>query len=157
MSHFLKHNIVLAEFDGWRIPFLSDPAFHSDFGYVIGPTPFNSENDYRNNCLQRLAGPHGKAWTRQRAVGYLAANTALSLHFIGTEIDRHCVWPGQALAYKIGELTIWDLHVQTEQTLGDAFDIREFHDAVLTEGGLPLETLRSQTGTYIEYKQGEQR
>ena len=85
-----------------------------------------------------LPGPHAKAWTRQPAADYLAANTALSLHFIGTEVDRYIVWPGQALAYKIGELTIWDLRARAEQTLGDAFDIREFHDSVLTEGGLPL-------------------
>ena len=123
---------------------------------MIGPTPINSENDYRH-YLQRLAGPHAKTWTRQRAVDYLAANTALSLHFIGTEVDRHCVWPGQALAFKLGDLAIWDLRAQAEQTLGDAFDIREFHDAVLTEGGLPLEILRSQIGTYIKHKQREQR
>ncbi len=94
-------------------------------------------------------GLHAKGWTRQQAVDYLASNTALSLHSIGTEVDRYIAWPAQALAYKMGELTIWDLRAKSEQALGDAFDIREFHDAVLTEGGLPLEILRSQIDAYI--------
>lgn len=72
-------------------------------------------------------------------------------------IDCYVAWPGQALAYEMGELTLWDLRTQAEQTLGDAFDIREFHDAVLTQGGLRLEILRSQIGSYIEPEQREQR
>ncbi len=97
-------------------------------------------------------GLHARGWTRQQAVDYLASSTALSLHSIGTEVDRYIAWPGQALAYKMGELTIWDLRAKSEQTLGDAFDIREFHDAVLTEGGLPLQILRSQIDAYIAGK-----
>jgi uncharacterized protein (DUF885 family) len=94
-------------------------------------------------------GLHAMGWTRQRAVDYLASNTALSLHSIGTEVDRYIAWPGQALAYKMGELTIWELRAKAEQELGPAFDIREFHDAVLTNGGLPLEILRAQIDSYI--------
>ena len=95
-------------------------------------------------------GMHAKGWTRQQAIDYLAENTALSFHEINTEIDRYIAWPGQALAYKMGELTLWELRSQAKEALGDKFDIREFHDAVLAEGGIPLEVLRSQIARYIE-------
>ena len=85
-------------------------------------------------------GLHAMGWSRERAVDFLASNTALSMHEIGTEIDRYLAWPAQALAYKVGELTIWELRAEAEEALGDDFDIREFHDAVLTSGGVPLAT-----------------
>jgi uncharacterized protein (DUF885 family) len=94
-------------------------------------------------------GIHAKGWTRQQAVDYLASNTALSMHEVNTEIDRYIAWPGQALAYKIGELTIWDLRREAETALGDAFDIREFHDVVLTSGGVPLDLLAALVRQYI--------
>ena len=94
-------------------------------------------------------GLHAKGWTREQAVDYLASNTALSLHNVRTEVDRYIAWPGQALAYKMGELTIWELRAKAENELGEDFDIRAFHDAVLTEGGLPLEMLRDQIDAYI--------
>ncbi len=94
-------------------------------------------------------GIHVKGWTRQQAVDYLAGNTALSLHNVQTEIDRYIAWPGQALAYKMGELTIWELRAKAEKELGEDFDIRAFHDAVLAEGGLPLDMLRVQIDRYI--------
>ena len=97
-------------------------------------------------------GIHAKGWTRAQAIDYLASNTALSMHEVRTEIDRYIAWPGQALAYKIGELTIWDLRREAEAALGDAFDIREFHDVVLTSGGVPLELLKSMVGQYIQDK-----
>ena len=95
-------------------------------------------------------GIHAKGWSRERAVDYLASNTALSMHEVGTEIDRYIAWPGQALAYKVGELTLWDLRREAETALGDAFDIREFHDVVLTSGGVPLELLKTMVRQYVE-------
>ena len=97
-------------------------------------------------------GLHSKGWTRQQAVDYLAGNTALSLHAVNTEIDRYISWPGQALAYKTGELAIWQMRNRAEQSLGSNFDIREFHDAVLVNGGLPLDLLNQQIDRYIERK-----
>ncbi len=94
-------------------------------------------------------GIHAKGWTRQQAIDYLAGNTALSLHNVQTEVDRYISWPGQALAYKMGELTIWELRAKAEAALGERFDIRDFHDAVLTEGGLPLDILRARIDAYI--------
>lgn len=94
-------------------------------------------------------GIHAKGWTREQAMDYLAENTALSLHNVQTEVDRYIAWPGQALAYKMGELTLWELRRKAERELGDDFDIREFHDAVLTGGGLPLNILRERIDDYI--------
>lgn len=94
-------------------------------------------------------GLHSKGWSRQQAMDYLASNTALSLHNVQTEVDRYIAWPGQALAYKMGELTIWELRGKAERALGDKFDIREFHDAVVADGGLPLEILRQRIDAYI--------
>lgn len=93
-------------------------------------------------------GIHAKGWSRQQAMDYLASNTALSMKNVQTEVDRYIAWPGQALAYKIGELTILELRAKAEKALGPGFDIREFHDAVLTEGGLPLEIRQSHRRLY---------
>ena len=95
-------------------------------------------------------GLHSKGWTREQAMEYLASNTALSLHNVQTEVDRYIAWPGQALAYKMGELTIWELRAKAEKELGNDFDIRTFHDAILVSGGVPLEILRTRVDQYIE-------
>ena len=105
---------------------------------------------WRASRLVIDTGIHAKGWTRQQAIDYLAGNTALSLHNVQTEVDRYISWPGQALAYKMGELTIWELRAKAEAALAERFDIRDFHDAVLTEGGLPLDTLRARIDAYIE-------
>jgi uncharacterized protein (DUF885 family) len=94
-------------------------------------------------------GIHTQGWTRQQAIDYLAANTALSMHEITTEVDRYIAWPGQALAYKWGELKIWELRRRAEAALGDRFDIRGFHDAILANGGVTLGVLDMQIDTYI--------
>ena len=94
-------------------------------------------------------GLHSKGWTRSQALDYLGGNTALSLKNVETEVDRYIAWPGQALAYKVGELTIWELRRRAEKALGPKFDIRSFHDAVLVKGGLPLEMLSAEIDAYI--------
>lgn len=100
-------------------------------------------------------GIHAKGWTRQQALDYLAGNTALSLKNVQVEIDRYIAWPGQALAYKMGELTILELRRKAEKALGPKFDIREFHDVVVAQGGLPLVVLGEQVDAYIARKKGE--
>ncbi|MBL4910307.1 MAG: DUF885 domain-containing protein [Alteromonadaceae bacterium] len=97
-------------------------------------------------------GMHAKGWSRQRAIDYLASNTALSLHNVNTEIDRYISWPAQALSYKIGELTIKRLRRKAEQALGSQFDLREFHDQILKNGSMPLSSLEKVINKYIEQK-----
>ena len=94
-------------------------------------------------------GMHSMGWSRQRALDYLASNTALSTHEVRTEIDRYIGWPGQALAYKMGELKIVELRQRAETALGDRFDIRAFHDVVLGNGGVTLPVLERQVDEYI--------
>src|SRR5260370_40550709 len=92
-------------------------------------------------------GLHAKGWTRQQAIDYLAANTALSLHECTTETDRYIAWPGQALAYKIGELKIRELRCRAEEALGPRFHVREVHDRVLSAGPVTLPSLEARIDT----------
>jgi uncharacterized protein (DUF885 family) len=94
-------------------------------------------------------GIHTKGWTRQQAMDYLASHTALPLHEVETETDRYISWPGQALAYKTGELKIRELRAKAEKELGTSFDIREFHDAVLRNGSVPLPVLEEAVNRFI--------
>jgi uncharacterized protein (DUF885 family) len=97
-------------------------------------------------------GLHARGWTREQAVAYLSENTALSLHEVNTEINRYISWPGQALAYKIGELTIRKLRKKAEDALKDKFDIREFHDLILSEGTVTMNILEQIVDRYIANK-----
>ncbi|HCK84551.1 MAG TPA: DUF885 domain-containing protein [Hyphomonadaceae bacterium] len=94
-------------------------------------------------------GMHSMGWPRQRALDFMAANTALSTHEVRTEIDRYIAWPGQALAYKTGEMRIIALRQRAETALGERFDIRAFHDALLGSGGVTLPVLERQIDAYI--------
>ena len=94
-------------------------------------------------------GMHAQGWSRQEAINYLASNTALSLHNVQTEIDRYISWPGQALSYKIGELTIKRLRKGAEEVLGENFDLRDFHDQILKNGSMPLSMLEKVINQYI--------
>jgi uncharacterized protein (DUF885 family) len=94
-------------------------------------------------------GMHSMGWTRQEAIDFFAVNTGKQLHDITVEIDRYIVWPGQALAYKIGELTFKRLRAEAETALGDDFDIRKFHDACLENGALPMDILEKRVRTWI--------
>ncbi len=99
-------------------------------------------------------GMHAFGWTRQQALDFMTENTALSEHEIRTEVDRYIAWPGQALAYKTGELKIKALRRRAEEALGPKFDVRAFHDAVLGQGGVTLPVLEKQVDAYIERARG---
>ena len=95
-------------------------------------------------------GIHAKGWTRQQAMDYFSANTALSEQNIRSEVDRYISWPGQALAYKLGELRIWAMRRNAEAVLGDRFDLRDFHDVLLGNGALPIAMLEAVVERWID-------
>ncbi len=95
------------------------------------------------------AGIHYKKWTREEAIDYMVANTGMLTKDVITEIERYVVLPGQACAYKIGMMKILELREKAKQELGNAFDLREFHDAVLKNGAVPLDILEEIIDDYI--------
>lgn len=94
-------------------------------------------------------GIHHKGWTRQQAITFFEKNTGKSAHDIAVEVDRYIAWPGQALAYKIGQRKLQELRRRAEQKLGTAFDVRRFHDAVLESGALPLPMIETRIDRFI--------
>jgi len=125
---------------GLEAGFYTDP--YSNFGRL-------TYEMWRACRLVVDTGMHAKGWTRDQAMEYMAAHTALSRHEITTEIDRYISWPGQALAYKTGELKIRALRKRAEEALGPKFDRRAFHDALLANGAIPLDMLDEQVNAYI--------
>ncbi len=97
-------------------------------------------------------GIHSKGWSKQRAIDFMTDNTALSAANIEAEVNRYISWPGQALAYKMGELKIRELRRKATSELGDKFDLRAFHDVVLGQGAVPLDMLEAQVNRWIEAK-----
>jgi len=98
-------------------------------------------------------GIHLQGWSRSQAIDYLASHTALTQHEVETEVDRYISWPGQALAYKLGELTIRRLRTEAETALGPKFDERRFHDAILALGSVPLNVLEERMHAFIREEQ----
>jgi uncharacterized protein (DUF885 family) len=92
---------------------------------------------------------HAFHWDRKRAIDYFLDNTPKTELDVTNEIDRYIAWPGQALAYKIGQLEIRRLREEARAALGDRFDVREFHDVVLRDGAMPLDLLAQQVGAWI--------
>jgi uncharacterized protein (DUF885 family) len=137
---FVEGWALYAERLGLESGFYADP--YSDFGRL-------TYEMWRACRLVVDTGLHAMGWTRQQAIDFLAANTALSLHEVTTEIDRYISWPGQALGYKMGELKIRELRAHAEKELGSRFDLRAFHDAVLANGPVPLTTLDDLIRAYV--------
>ena len=94
-------------------------------------------------------GIHSLKWTREQAIRFLKNNTASSEQDIASEVDRYIAWPGQALAYKMGELEIRELRTKAEKRLKRSFNIREFHDELLNDGALPLDILQLKMGRWV--------
>jgi uncharacterized protein (DUF885 family) len=120
--------------------FYSDP--YSKFGQL-------TYQMWRAVRLVVDTGMHAFRWDRQKAIDYFKANSAKTDHDIAVEIDRYIAWPGQALAYKIGERKIRELRDRATRELGPRFDIRRFHDAVLLSGALPLDVLEKKIDGWI--------
>ena len=94
-------------------------------------------------------GLHAKAWSRERAIGFMTDNTSMAAKDIRVEIDRYISDPGQATAYKIGELKLHELRGRAEAKLGARFDVRAFHDQVLMTGSMPLDLLEAKIDRWI--------
>jgi len=137
---FVEGWALYAERLGLEVGFYEDPF--SDFGRL-------TYEMWRACRLVVDPGMHYLGWSRQQAIDFMAENTALSLHNITTEVDRYITWPGQAVAYKTGELQIRELRERAETELGDRFDVREFHDVVLREGAVPLDMLAANVDAWI--------
>lgn len=135
---------LYCEYLGTEMGFYKDPYSH--FGRL-------TYEMWRACRLVIDVGLHAKGWTREQAVQYLAENTALSLHEVNTEINRYISWPGQALAYKMGELKIKEVRKKAETRLKNKFDIRDFHDEILSRGTVTLEILEKIADRYIESRE----
>ncbi|TXG36667.1 DUF885 domain-containing protein [Seonamhaeicola maritimus] len=100
-------------------------------------------------------GVHAKGWTREQMVDFMSENTALSMHEVNSETDRYISWPGQAISYKIGEIKIRELRKKAEESLGEKFDIREFHEVILEEGTVTLSIMERRIDSYVDKKLNE--
>ena len=148
--NFRKYSGFTAFVEGWALyserlgleaGFYEDP--YSNFGRL-------TYEMWRACRLVVDPGMHYLGWTRQQAIDFMVANSALTVHNITTEVDRYISWPGQAVAYKTGELKIRELRAMAEESLGDAFDVREFHDVVLLSGAVPLNVLENNVRNWVE-------
>jgi uncharacterized protein (DUF885 family) len=139
---FVEGWALYAERLGLETGFYTDP--YSNFGRL-------SYEMWRACRLVVDTGMHALGWTRQQAIDFMAANTSLTLLNIENEVDRYIAWPGQALAYKIGELKIRELRAKAESELGSRFNLRDFHDLILGSGAVPLDVLQEMVSDWIEY------
>ena len=147
---FRRYSYISAYGEGWAL-------YTEELGIEMGiyRTPYERFGQltyamWRACRLVVDTGIHAKGWTREQAVAYMLANTALSAHEIRTEVDRYISWPGQALSYMIGMIRIRELRGEAEAALGPGFDLRAFHDTVLETGSVPLPILSQHVRRWIE-------
>jgi len=139
---FRRHAEVTAFIEGWG---LYSERLANEMGLYAGDVDrigMISYDAWRASRLVVDTGMHALGWSRSRAIGFMTGHSALAVNNITNEVDRYLGWPGQALAYKVGQLEIRRIRADAEAALGSRFEIRAFHDALLGHGALPLATLR---------------
>lgn len=148
---FRRHFTFFTAFtEGWG---LYAESLGEEMGLYDTPEKKMGQLSYQAWRASRLVvdtGIHSKGWDKARAVAFMRENTALTDANIDAEVNRYISWPGQALGYKIGELRIKALRAKAEKALGEKFDLRRFHDAVLLQGSVPLDVLEAQVDAWIE-------
>jgi uncharacterized protein (DUF885 family) len=149
VPEFRKHMGVTSFVEGWALyteRLADEMGLYSGDLDRIGMLSFDA---WRSCRLVVDTGMHAEGWSRQRAIDYMTENSLLAENNIVNEVDRYLTWPGQALAYKLGQLEILKLRDEAKKRLGARFDIKAFHDAVLANGAVSLPVLRQQIEAYI--------
>jgi uncharacterized protein (DUF885 family) len=156
VPEFRKHQGVTAFVEGWGLyseRLADEMGLYSSDLDRIGMLSYDA---WRSCRLVVDTGIHAMGWSRQQAIDYMKANSCLAENNIINEVDRYITWPGQALAYKVGQLEILKLRDEAKQKLGTRFDIKAFHDVVLGNGAVALPVLREQVENYIRQAAGSQ-
>jgi uncharacterized protein (DUF885 family) len=148
IPEFRKHGGVTAFVEGWGLyseRLADEMGLYSSDLDRLGMLSYDA---WRSSRLVVDTGMHAQGWSRQQAIDYMTENSLLAENNIVNEVDRYLTWPGQALAYKVGQMEILRLRDEAKQTLGPRFDIKAFHDAVLGNGAVSLPVLRQQVELY---------
>jgi uncharacterized protein (DUF885 family) len=147
---FRKHSGYSAFVEGWG---LYAESLGEELGMYKDPYSKFGQLTYEMWRAVRLVvdtGMHSMGWTRQQAIDFFRENTGKTNQDITVEVDRYIVWPGQALAYKIGQMKVRELRTEAEKKLGTKFDVRKFHDAVLENGAVPLSVLEAHMKQWMD-------
>jgi uncharacterized protein (DUF885 family) len=150
IPEFRKHTGVTAYVEGWGLyaeRLASEMGLYSSGLDSLGILSYDA---WRACRLVVDTGMHAEGWSRQQAIDYMTQNSLLAENNIVNEVDRYLTWPGQALAYKVGQMEILKLRDEAKEKLGPRFDIKDFHDAVLGNGAVSLPVLRQQVEAYIQ-------
>lgn len=150
LPEFRKNSSYTAYVEGWA---LYAESLGESMGFYQDPYSKFGQLTYEMWRAVRLVvdtGLHSMDWSRQQAIDFFLTNTAKTLQDITVEVDRYIVWPGQALGYKMGEIKLRELRAAAEAALGEAFDVRAFHDEVLASGAVPLDVVEARVNAWIE-------
>jgi len=149
---FRKHEGYTAFVEGWG---LYAESLGHDMDMYKDPYSRYGQLTYEMWRAIRLVldtGIHSMGWTRQQAIDFFKENSSKTENDITVEVDRYIVWPGQATAYKIGQMFIKDLRAEAKKDLGESFNVRDFHDVVLRNGAVPLDVLKTQVTQWVDSK-----